>query len=115
VSIPKNELPPLKEGVIFRAITSGGIAGFTMKPIFMMGACLGSVYPNGTHFNLKHIGFPATSAKVSAVVEQQQFEQFNNLSYPAPSGAADYITVTPLAKTLQPATPISIKIVYLAL
>jgi len=28
------------------------------------------------------------------LLEQQQFSQFNQLGYPAPRGAADYITVT---------------------
>lgn len=97
VPIPTSELPPrLQEDVTFRAIASGGFAGQTYETnLFENGRVIRVlVNPDGTNSQ------PQTKQISEQEVEQfkklvkQEFEQFNNLSYVAPSGAADYITVT---------------------
>jgi hypothetical protein len=98
VSIPKNELPPpLKEGAIFRAITSGGITGRTYETnLFKDGRVIRvAVNPNGTTSQPQTDRISQQQVqKFQQVLQQQQFARFNGLSYPPPSGAADYITVT---------------------
>ena len=98
VSIPQNELPPsLQEDAIFRAITSGGIAGFTYETnLFQDGRVLRvQVNSNGTTSQTQTCRISQQQVRqFQQVLEQQQFARFNGLSYPPPSGAADYITVT---------------------
>ena len=97
VPIPTSELPPrLQEDVIFRTIASGGFAGQTYETNLFENGRLVRVLVNldGTTSE------PQTKQIFQQEVEQfeklvkQEFEQFNNLSYVAPSGAADYITYT---------------------
>jgi hypothetical protein len=98
VSIPTSELPPpLKAGVIFRAITSGGIAGLSYETkLFMDGRVIeGQVNPNGTTSQPQRCRISQQQVRqFQQLLEQQQFARLNGLSYPPPSGAADYITVT---------------------
>lgn len=98
VQIPRSELPPpLGEGVVFRAISSGGITGRTYETRLLAD---GTVIQEITQ--PKGLATPAQSHKISRqqlrqferFLDQEQFSQFNRLSYPAPNGAADYITVT---------------------
>lgn len=97
VSIPKNELPPpLKEGAIFRAITSGGIAGLTYETnLFKDGRVIRvQVNFNGTTSQPQTCLIFQQQVRQFQQLLEQQFTRFNGLSYPPPSGAADYITVT---------------------
>ncbi len=98
VPIPKSELPPpLSEGVVFRAIASGGFIGRTYETRLMRDGTVirQLVSPTG-------VKTPAQTHKVSRqqvrqfqeLLEKQRFSQFNQLSYPAPNGAADYISIT---------------------
>ena len=93
--IPKSELPPpLPEGAIFRAIASGGITGRTSETTLMSDGRVIQVVLNLT----------GTASKSQIHQSQQQVQQFHlllqslsqfkGLSYPAPSGAADYVTVS---------------------
>ncbi len=82
--------------MIFRAIAFGGFAGQTYETnLFEDGRVVRVlVNPDATTSQ------PQTKQISKQEVEQfkklvkQEFEQLNNLSYIAPSGAADYITVT---------------------
>ncbi|HAJ58615.1 MAG TPA: hypothetical protein DCP31_04605 [Cyanobacteria bacterium UBA8543] len=98
VPIAKSELPPpLSEGVVFRAIATGGFVGRTSETRLMRDGTVirQIVQPSG-------VKTPAQTHKVSRqqlrqfqeLLQQQRFSQFNQLSYPAPQGAADYISVT---------------------
>ena len=98
VEIPRSELPPpLGEGVVFRAISSGGITGRTYETHLLRD---GTVIQEMTQ--PKGLAAPAQRHKISRqqlqqferLLDQEQFSQFNQLSYPVPNGAADYITVT---------------------
>ncbi len=98
VPIPTSELPPrLQENVVFRAIAFGGITGQTYETnLFEDGRVIRVlVNPNGTtsKSQIKQIS-EQQADQFKKLVKEQEFEQFNNLSYPAPSGAADYIAVT---------------------
>jgi len=101
--IPTSELPaPLQKDVMFQAIASGGITGRTFQTTLLKdGRVLqATVNPNGTTS-------PTQIKRISAqqlrqfqqLLDQQQFSQFNRLNYPAPNGAADYITVTLTSKS----------------
>ncbi|MCC5640566.1 hypothetical protein LC593_33000 [Nostoc sp. CHAB 5844] len=96
VPIPKNELPPpIDQGVVFRQISSGGFAGRTYETVLRN---------DGTLIRVR-IGDANDSERSVRKISRQQVQQFQqllkrtrrefrNLSYPAPSGAADYITYT---------------------
>ncbi|MDP8964403.1 MAG: hypothetical protein M3O33_10560 [Cyanobacteriota bacterium] len=97
VQIPKSELPaPLAEGVVFRAISSGGITGNSYETVLTNN---GQVIRRLSNPMIKA---PAQMHQISRqelrqfqqLLERQKFSQFNQLAYPAPSGAADYITVS---------------------
>ena len=96
--ITASELPPpIPVNVVFRAISSGGITGRTYQTTLLN---------NGQVIRELVNGNGTTSERRTAQISQQQlqnfqrfletqsFAQFNRLSYNAPSGAADYFTVT---------------------
>jgi hypothetical protein len=96
VPIPASELPPpLDQGVVFRQISSGGFAGRTYETILR---------DDGIVIRVRIGDANDSERSVRRVSRQQvqQFEQllrrtrreFRNVSYPAPSGAADFITYT---------------------
>ena len=97
VQIPRSELPPpLAEGVVFRAISSGGITGGSSETVLMND---GRVIRQFTNSMIKaptqiHQISRQEVRQFQQLLEQQKFSQFNQLGYPAPRGAADYITVT---------------------
>lgn len=98
VPIPTSELPPpLKEGVIFRAIATGGIAGITTETNLLNDGRVIRVQVNGNGTTSQTHTSRISQQQVrqfQRVLKQQQFAQFNGLSYPAPNGAADFFTVT---------------------
>nr|WP_290221946.1 hypothetical protein [Trichocoleus desertorum] len=90
-------IPPLTTGVVFRVVTSGGIAGQTSAIALQANGQLiqGQLQPNGTVTPVKVVQVsPAEVQRFRRLLEQQNFAQFNRHSYPAPQGAADYFTVT---------------------
>lgn len=99
IPIPTSEIPPLGEDVIFRAISSGGFAGIYSETFLMND---GRVMRQMRQFSSPRITTPTQIYQLSRqevrqfqqLLEQQQFSGFNRLSYPAPNGAADFITVT---------------------
>lgn len=90
-------IPPLSRGAVFRVVSSGGITGQTSAIVLRNDGNLsvGKLNPDGTLNVIR-------SAQVSTLqvqqfqklLDQQNFAQFNRLNYPAPLGAADYISVT---------------------
>lgn len=99
VQIPRSEISPLAEGMVFRTISSGGIAGTTTETFLMND---GRVMRLSGRFTSSMIPTATQISRISRqevrqferLLEQQQFSQFDRLSYPAPSGAADFFTVT---------------------
>ncbi|MBW4637892.1 MAG: hypothetical protein KME05_06600 [Gloeocapsa sp. UFS-A4-WI-NPMV-4B04] len=97
VPIPTSELPPrLQEDVIFRAIAFGGFAGQTYETNLFEDGRVVRVLVNrdGTTSESQTKQISEQQVEQFKKLVKQEFEQFNNLSYPAPSGAADYITYT---------------------
>ncbi|HEY9750849.1 MAG TPA: hypothetical protein V6C63_19365 [Allocoleopsis sp.] len=96
--IPGSEfIPPLPTGAVFRVVTSGGIAGQTSAIVLQANGQLiqGQLQPNGTVTPVKVAQVsPLEVQRFRQLLEQQNFAQFNRYSYPAPTGAADYFTVT---------------------
>jgi hypothetical protein len=97
VQIPENELPPpLDQGVVFREISSGGFAGFTYQTILRNDGILIRVRigdANDSERSVRRVSLEEVK-KFEKLLNKKNLEKFNNLSYPAPSGAADYITYT---------------------
>ena len=94
--IPKSELPPpLPEGAIFRAIASGGITGRTSETTLMNDGRVIQVVLNLTGTASRPQLHQISQQQVQQFHQLLQFlSQFKGLSYPAPSGAADYVTVS---------------------
>jgi hypothetical protein len=97
IPMAESELPsPLGQGVVFRAIAGGGFTGRTTETLLMND---GRVIRRFTNPMIKA---PVQMHQISRqqlrqfqqLLEQRNFAQFDRLVYPAPSGAADYITVT---------------------
>ncbi|ALF56415.1 hypothetical protein ACX27_16150 [Nostoc piscinale CENA21] len=96
IPIPANELPPpLDQGVVFRQISSGGFAGRTYQTVLL----------NDGRLIRVRIGDANDSERSVKQTSRRQLRQFQNLlkrtrkefdnrSYPAPRGAADFITYT---------------------
>jgi len=101
VVIPKSQLPPpLDQSVVFREISSGGITGATYQTVLLNDGTLIRVRIGDANDSERRV------LRVSKV-QVKEFEKlldkhtskFKNLSYPAPSGAADYITYTLTSKS----------------
>jgi outer membrane lipoprotein-sorting protein len=94
VRIPASELPPaLTRGMVFRQISSGGIMGKTYLTVLMddgrvMQTMVGDM--NDSSRRVWRIS-PESVRDFQKLLQRQQFE---NVSYPATSGSADYITYT---------------------
>lgn len=97
VPMPDSQYPaPLGQGVVFRAIEQGGIAGRTTETLLVNdGRVIRRLIDS-------RMNAPAQMYQISRpelrrfqeLLEQHNFGQFNRLVYPAPRGAADFITVT---------------------
>jgi hypothetical protein len=96
ISIPRSELPlPLDSGVIFRQISSGGFAGRTYETVLLDDGRLIRVQIGDTNDSGRSVRrIPLEQVQRFQRLLEQQGDEFNNLSYPAPRGAADYITYT---------------------
>lgn len=97
VAIPRNELPqPLDRNVVFRQISSGGLAGSTYETVLLNDGSLIRVKigdANDSERRVRRISLQQVQ-QFQQLLANTKFAQFQNLSYPAPSGAADYITYT---------------------
>lgn len=94
--IPSSELPPtLTDGIIFRQISSGGFTGQTTETVLLGDGRL-------MHYRIGDTNDSSRTVRRISPYKVRQFKQlleqsgneFNNLSYPAPQGSADYITYT---------------------
>lgn len=101
VVITKSQLPtPLTRGMIFREIASGGITGRTYETVLMDDGRLLKVVigdANDSQRSFKKVSLIQVR-KFEKLLRKSNLEKFNRLSYPAPNGAADYITYTLTSK-----------------
>ncbi len=97
VPIPASELPPpLNQGVVFREISSGGFAGLTYETVLLNDGRLIRVRigdANDSERSVRRISVRQVK-RFERLLEKKEFADFKNLSYPAPSGSADFITYT---------------------
>ena len=97
VRIPVSELPPpLDQYVVFRQISSGGFAGRTYETVLLKDGQLIQVRigdANDSERSVRRVSVQQVQQFVRSL-ERLKFSKFKNLSYPAPSGAADYIGYT---------------------
>lgn len=97
VPIPKDQLPPpLDTGVVFREISSGGFAGFTYETVLLNDGTLIRVRigdANDSERSVRRVSVEQVK-QFEKLLDKKNFEKFDKLSYPAPSGAADFITYT---------------------
>ncbi len=96
VPISSSELPPaLESGMVFRQISSGGFAGRTYETILLGDGHLIRVRigdANDSERSVRRVS-PQQLRKFQQLLKKEG-GQFQNLNYPAPTGAADYITYT---------------------
>jgi hypothetical protein len=96
VRIPRNELPsPLTRGIVFRQISSGGLIGQTYETVLfddgrIMRYRMGDM--NDSQRSVRQVSRQQVSDFQRLL--QRQRDKFNNMSYPATRGAADYMTYT---------------------
>lgn len=97
VKIPVSQLPPPLAGhVVFRQISSGGITGRTYETVLLKDGQLIRVRigdANDSERSVRRVSVQRVQQFVRSL-ERFKFSKFKNLSYPAPSGAADYIGYT---------------------
>jgi hypothetical protein len=102
VVIPNEQLPePLTQGIVFREIASGGIAGRTYQTVLMNDGTIMQVLIGDANDSQRRV-FRVSKEKVrqfERLVNKAKFEKFNKLSFPANGGAADYITYTITSQT----------------
>lgn len=96
VPIPTRSLPPaLTDGVIFRYVTTGGFIGRTYETVLLEDGRLIQTRLGDTNDSDRRVfRLEQSEVKQFEQVLKRQAELFQNISYPAPSGAADYITYT---------------------
>ncbi len=97
VRIPVSELPsPLDQYVVFRQISSGGFAGRTYETVLLKDGQLIQVRigdANDSERSVRRVSVQKVQQFMRSL-ERSKFSKFKNLSYPAPSGSADFITYT---------------------
>lgn len=95
--IPADQLPPGSEqGVVFKAIVEGGITGSSSQVLLLEdGQVVQFADDQGvsTATELNQLDPEQVQAFVE-VVQQQLFSNLHGLNYAAPTGAADYRTIT---------------------
>lgn len=96
VRIPPNQLPPaLDRNTIFREISSGGFAGRTYETILLNDGRLIRVRigdANDSERSVRRVDI-GRLRQFQRIINSAQ-SVFRNVSYPAPGGAADFITYT---------------------
>ncbi|MEH1900673.1 MAG: hypothetical protein V7L04_04470 [Nostoc sp.] len=97
VQIPVSELPPpLDRNVVFRQISSGGLTGRTYETVLFKDGRLIRVRigdANDSERSVRRVSVQQVQ-QFQRFLERSKFSKFQNLSYPAPSGSADYVTFT---------------------
>ena len=95
VPIPRSEIQPLGAGVVFRAISSGGFAGITTETTLMNDGRMmqRTSFRNQSPTQINQLP-PQQVQQFQRLLEQNRFSEFDLVSFPAPSGAADFFTVT---------------------
>lgn len=97
VQIPVSQLPPpLARYVVFRQISSGGLTGRTYETVLLKDGQLIRVRigdANDSERSVRRVSVQQVQ-QFQSFLERSKFSKFRNLSYPAPSGSADYITYT---------------------
>lgn len=97
MTIPASELPPpLDRDVVFRQISSGGFTGRTYETVLLKNGQLIRVRigdANDSERSVRRVSVQQVRQFLRSL-ERYKFTQYRNLSYPAPGGAADYITYT---------------------
>lgn len=96
IPIPRSELPrPLDNGMIFRQISSGGFAGRTYETVLLDDGRLIRVRIGDTNDSERSVRrIPIEQVQRFQQLLSRMGDEFNNVSYSAPRGAADYITYT---------------------
>lgn len=97
IQIPRSELPPdLEDDEIFRAIASGGIAGRTYETtLFEDGRVVRVLVSDRNDYRPQTYRISRQQVQqFQRLLQQQRFDQFDGLSYPASRGAADFLNVT---------------------
>ncbi|WP_416209791.1 hypothetical protein [Nostoc sp. LEGE 06077] len=101
VPIPKSELPPpLDQGVVFRQISSGGFAGRTYQTVLLNDGSLIRIRigdANDSERSVRRISRQQVQ-ELEQLLQRTKWD-FRNVSYPAPNGAADFITYTLTSQT----------------
>lgn len=100
VRMPASELPPpLDRGVVFRTITSGGISGRTYETVLMEDGQLMQYQVGDANDSTRRVLRVSRQQvqQFQRLLDRQPLAQFNRLSYPAPRGSADFMTVTLIA------------------
>jgi hypothetical protein len=96
--LPADQLPPkLERSLVFRQLKSGGIAGINQEIRLYKDGRLVQVQQGGQPKSSENLMRRLPKGEVKGfrkLLEQSAFGQFDKLRYPAPSGAADYFTVT---------------------
>ncbi|MDF5735954.1 MULTISPECIES: hypothetical protein [unclassified Nostoc] len=97
VQIPVSELPPpLDRNVVFRQISSGGLTGRTYETVLLKDGRLIRVRigdANDSERSVRRVSVQQVQ-QFQRFLERSKFSKFQNLSYPAPSGSADFVTFT---------------------
>jgi hypothetical protein len=102
VLIPKDQLPePLTQEVVFREIASGGIAGRTYQTVLITDGRLIRVAIGDANDSQRSV-FRVSQEQIrqfERLLNKAKLQKFDKFSYPAPNGAADYITYTLTSQT----------------
>lgn len=93
--IPSDLLPPsLGSNVVFRAISSGGIAGRTFETVLLEDGRVQRLSSrSGIATQINRIS-ESKVREFQQLLDRERFYRFDRLDYPANRGAADFITVT---------------------
>jgi hypothetical protein len=96
VKIPSNQLPPaLTDGVIFRQVSGGGFTGRTYETLLLKdGRLIQTRIGDANDSERRIYRVSAEEVKKFQKLLLQRERKFDNIKYPAPNGAADYITYT---------------------
>lgn len=95
VPIPKNELPPALTGnVVFRQISSGGFVGRSYETLLLEDGRLMQYRIGDANDSERRVWRISTEQynNFISLLMNSGFQEFRGLNFPAPNGAADYIT-----------------------
>ncbi|PSB29983.1 hypothetical protein C7B70_17250 [Chlorogloea sp. CCALA 695] len=103
IQIPTSQLPStLERGTVFRAISSGGFAGRTYETTLFNNGRVVRVLIASNGNKLQPQTYQISRQQMiqfQQLLQQEEFNQFNGLSYPVNQGAADFINITLSSRT----------------